>query len=85
MNNLSKVSEACKDLSISCKASSPYNPDNSALADYMRSKMRESTKKGLAVMILPLTLDNVNKLSDLSSRAKNQGTTLVNLSTFMKY
>lgn len=85
MNQLSKVGEACKDLSIQCKASNPYNPDNSALSDYMRSKMRESTKKGLAVMIIPLTLDNVEKLSDLSSRAKNQGTSLVNLSTFMKY
>lgn len=84
-NKLSKVSEACKDLTISCKASGPYNPDNSALSDYIRSKMRESNKKGLAVMIIPLTLDNVNRLSDLSSKAKNQGTTLVNLSTFMKY
>jgi len=84
-NKLSKVLDVCKDLSIQCKAASPYNPDNSALADYMRGKMRESTKKGLAAMIIPLTLDNVNKLSDLSTRAKNQGTTLVNLSTFMKY
>lgn len=85
MNKLSKVPEVCKDLSIQCKASSPYNPDNSALTDYIRSKMRESNKKGLAVMILPLTLDNINKLGDLSLKAKNQGTSLVNLSTFMKY
>lgn len=84
-NRLSKIDETCKDLSITCKTASPYNPDNSALNDYMRSKMRESNKKGLAVMILPLTLENVSKLSDLSTRAKNQGTSLVNLSTFMKY
>jgi len=84
-NKLSKVVETCRDLDIPCKSVSPYNPDNSALSDYIRNKMRESNKKGLAVMIIPLTLDNVNKLTDLSSRAKNQGTTLVNLSTFMKY
>lgn len=84
-NKLSKVPSVCKDLSIQCKSASPYNPDNSSLADYMKIKMRESTKKGLSVMIIPLTLDNIEKVSDLSTRAKNQGTSLVNLSTFMKY
>lgn len=84
-NKLSKVAEACRDLNIQCKSASPYNPDNSAIADYVKSKTREANRKGLSVMIIPLTLDNVNKIRDLSSKVKDQGTSLVNLSTFMKY
>lgn len=85
-NKLSKINEDfCKDFEIKCKQSSPYNPDNSALSDYIRSKMREANKKGLAAMLLPLTLDNLSQLEDLSAKAKKQGTSIVNLSTFMKY
>jgi len=35
-------------------------------------------------MILPLNASNINKLSDLQEKVKSQGTTLINLSTFMK-
>lgn len=84
MNKLSIVPQTCKDLGLTCKNGSPYNPENSSLDDYIKAKMREAKRSGLAVMILPLTNDAIEKLSDLSEKAKRQGTTLINLSTFMK-
>ena len=84
MNKLSIVPQTCKDIGLTCKSASSYNPENSSIDDYIKAKMREAKRGGLAVMILPLTKDVVAKLSDLSEKAKRQGTTLINLSTFMK-
>lgn len=84
-NKLSKVAETCKDFKILCKTANPYNPDNSALDDYIKQKTREASKSGLSVMILPLNETTLNKVSDLSKKMQSKGTTLVNLSTFMKY
>lgn len=84
MNKLSIVPQTCKDMGLACKSGSPYNPENSSIDDYIKAKMREAKRGGLAVMILPLTTDVLEKLSDLSEKAKKQGTTLINLSTFMK-
>ena len=83
-NKLSKVPQTCKDMTLSCKSATPYNPENSTLSDYTKFKMREATRNGLAVMILPLTTSALEKVQDLSVKAKSQGTSLVNLSTFMK-
>ena len=83
-NKLSKVPQTCSDMELTCKSATPYNPENSSLADYIKFKMREATRNGLAVMILPLTTDAIEKVRDLSAKAKSQGTSLVNLSTFMK-
>ena len=84
MNKLSIIPQTCKDMGMTCKSASPYNPENSALADYTKAKLREAKRNGLAVMILPLNQASLDKLGDLSEKAKSQGTTLVNLSTFMK-
>ena len=84
MNKLSIVPQTCQDMELTCKSASPYNPDNSALADYTKAKLREAKRNGLSVMILPLNQNTLDKLADLSEKAKLQGTTIVNLSTFMK-
>lgn len=84
-NKLSKVGETCKDYKMICKVGTPYNPDNSALDDYIKQKIREATKSGLAVMIIPLTESNLSKVKDLSQKLSSKGTSLINLSTFMKY
>lgn len=84
-NKQSKVMDACKDLGTHCKIAYPYNPDNSSLQDYVKQKNREATKSGLAAMILPLTMETIGYVAELSKKVEKQGTTLVNLSTFMTY
>lgn len=83
MNKLSIVPQTCRDMELKCKSASHYNPDNSSIDDYTRARLREARRSGLSVMILPLSAGTLEKLSDLSEKAKNQGTTLVKLSTFM--
>ncbi|PWJ60994.1 MULTISPECIES: divergent polysaccharide deacetylase family protein [unclassified Fibrobacter] len=84
-NKQSKVMDACKDFETRCKISNPYNPDNSSLQDYVKQKNREAIKSGLAAMILPLTMETIGYVTELSKKVEKQGTTLVNLSTFMTY
>ncbi|MBR6832076.1 MAG: divergent polysaccharide deacetylase family protein [Fibrobacter sp.] len=83
-NKRSIVPQICKELGMTCKDAIAYNPENSSLDDYTKAKIREAKRNGLAVMILPLTVSTVDKLSDLPTKVKSQGTTLINLSTFMK-
>ena len=83
-NKRSIVPQTCKELGMICKDAIAYNPENSSLDDYSKAKIREAKRNGLAVMILPLTASTVEKLSDLPTKVKSQGTTLINLSTFMK-
>lgn len=85
MNSRSKVDQACKNLNLKCETSSYYNPDNSALTDYIKQRLRDARRRGLSTMLIPLTMDNLNKVRDLSEKAKNQGTSLVYLSKFMEY
>lgn len=85
MNQKSKVTETCKDYSIRCKTLSPYNPSNSALDDYIKQKLRGAARNGMAAMILPLTTECISKVKTIKDKAANQGTTIVNLSTFMRY
>lgn len=83
-NKRSIVPQVCKELGMICKDAVAYNPENSSLDDYTKAKIREAKRNGLAVMILPLTASSIDKLSDLPEKVKAQGTTLINLSTFMK-
>lgn len=83
-NKRSIVPQVCKELGMTCKDAMAYNPESSSLDDYTKAKIREAKRNGLAVMILPLNASNINKLSDLQEKVKSQGTTLINLSTFMK-
>lgn len=85
MNKLSKVPELCKNLSMQCKIAHPYNPDNSSIADYVKQRMRDAPKNGTSALILPLSRDAISYVMDLSEKAKKQGTTIVNLSTFITY
>lgn len=85
MNSRSKVPQACKTLNLKCESSSYYNPENSALADYIKQRLRDARKRGLSTMFIPLNMENLNKVKDLSEKAKNQGTSLVYLSKFMEY
>lgn len=85
MNSRSKVPNVCKNLHIDCNTSSYYNPENSALTDYIKQRLREARKRGLSTMLIPLSVENLNKVKDLSEKAKNQGTSLVYLSKFMEY
>ena len=76
--------QTCKELEMKCKTATAYNRENSSIDDYTKAKIREAKRNGLAVMILPLNTSSIEKLSDLPAKAKAQGTTLINLSTFMK-
>ena len=83
-NKRSIVMQTCKELEMKCKTATAYNRENSSIDDYTKAKIREAKRNGLAVMILPLNTSSIEKLSDLPAKAKAQGTTLINLSTFMK-
>ena len=83
-NKRSIVMQTCKEIGMRCKTATAYNPENSSLDDYSKAKIREAKRNGLAVMILPLSMSSIEKLNDLPAKAKAQGTTLINLSTFMK-
>lgn len=85
MNQKSKVMETCREMSIKCMEISPYNPSNSALDDYIKKKLKSASKSGKEAMVLPLSEGNVAKLKSLKEKATSQGTTIVNLSTFMQY
>lgn len=85
LNSRSKVLDVCKKLNVNCKISTRYNPDNSTIPDYIKQRLRDTRKRGLSTMLLPLSIDNLNKVKDLAEKAKNQGTSLVYLSKFMEY
>lgn len=84
-NKQSKTMDVCKDLDIKCKMADPYNPEHSSLEDYVTQKYREALKSGLSAMILPLNLETIGYISELSKKFEKQGTTVVNLSTFISY
>ena len=81
MEERTVVPQTCKDFNIVCKIAFPYNPDNSSIQDYIYQKLREATKSGTSVMILPLTEQNLSKIEDIATKAAKQGTSLVDLST----
>ncbi len=85
MNQKSRVKDACKDALMKCKILSPYNPSNSALDDYIKQRLRGAARSGMSAMILPLSKESVAKVKAIKSKAESQGTSIVNLSTFMKY
>lgn len=79
------TSELCKENSISCKEINPYNPSNSTLDDYIRQKLRGAARNGIAAMIIPLSKENIAKVKSLKAKANSQGSSIVNLSTFIKF
>lgn len=85
MNQKSRVDETCKEFAMRCKALAPYNPSNSTLDDYIGKRLRAAARSGMAAMILPLSLESIAKVKAMKSKAAHQGTSIVNLSTFMKY
>lgn len=85
LNKMSKVQEACKDSKIKCKITAPYNPDNSTINDYVKHRLKDARKNGIAAMIIPLNESGLNMAASLQDKAKAQGTTIINLSTFISY
>jgi len=85
MNQKSRVMETCREMSMKCIEISPYNPSNSALDDYIKKMLKNASKSGKEAMVLPLTEGNIAKVKSLKEKATSQGTTIVNLSTFMQY
>jgi polysaccharide deacetylase 2 family uncharacterized protein YibQ len=83
LNKKSKLLELCPELNMNCKILSPYNPSNSSLDDYIHQKLRGAARSGMGAMILPLTLESIAKVRTMKEKTAAQGTTLINLSTFM--
>ena len=82
-NKKSKVMEICSEIGMNCKVLSSYNPDNSSIDDYVHKKLRGAARSGMSAIILPLTLESVQKVKTMKEKTAAQGTTLINLSTFM--
>lgn len=85
LNKMSKVEETCKDYKIKCKVTPPYNPDNSSLGDYVKRKLNDARKNGMAAVIIPLNDAGLEMAAMIQKKAKAQGTSIVNLSTFISY
>ena len=83
LNKKSKLLELCPELDMTCKILSPYNPSNSSLDDYIHQKLRGAARSGMGAMILPLTAESIAKVKTMKEKTAAQGTTLINLSTFM--
>ncbi|MCF0224906.1 MAG: divergent polysaccharide deacetylase family protein [Fibrobacter sp.] len=84
-NKQSIILDVCKGMDILCKKAPPYNPEHSSLQDYVNAKRREASKSGLSAMILPLNMESLKLVEELSQKLEKQGTSLINLSTFMSY
>ncbi len=84
-NQKSRVDETCKEFSMRCKALTPYNPSNSTLDDYIGKRLRNAARSGMSAIILPLNLESISKVKAMKAKAAHQGTSIVNLSTFMRY
>lgn len=82
-NKKSKVMEICSEIGMNCKILTSYNPDNSSIDDYVHKKLRGAARSGMSAIILPLTLESVQKVKTMKEKTAAQGTTLINLSTFM--
>jgi hypothetical protein len=82
-NNKSKVPEICPELNIDCKTLKPYDPSNSSMDDYIQKKIRSAARNGIDAIILPLSVESVRKVKSMKEKTTAQGTTLINLSTFM--
>lgn len=85
LNKMSKVQETCKDFKIKCKVAAPYNPDNSSLADYVKHRLNDARKNGLSTIVMPLNDTSLEMAATIQKKAKAQGTSIVNLSTFISY
>jgi len=83
LNKKSRVMELCPEVGISCRELSPYDPSNSNIDDYVHRKLRGAARNGISTIILPLSLESINKVKSLKEKATAQGTTMINLSTFM--
>ena len=83
LNKKSKLLELCPELDMTCKILSPYNPSNSSLDDYIHQKLRGAARSGMGAMILPLTAESIAKVKTMKEKTAAQGTTLINLSTFL--
>lgn len=85
MNGRSKVAKTCESLDMKCQSSTYYNPEKGVLHEYVKRQLNSAKRKGLSTMLIPLKLESLNEVKDLSERAKKQGTSLVFLSKFMEY
>lgn len=83
LNKKSKVMEICPEMGVNCKMMDPYDPSNSSMEDYIHKKLRGAARNGIATIILPLSAESVNNVKSLKEKATSQGTTMINLSTFM--
>ena len=85
LNKMTKVPETCRDFKIKCSSTAPYNPDNSTLGDYVKHKLKDARKNGIASMVIPLNDEGLDMAATLQKKAEAQGTSIVNLSTFISY
>ena len=83
MNKKSKLTELCPEMGLNCKILEPYNPSNSSMDDYIHKKLRSAAKNGMGAMVLPLSMESIEKVKTMKEKATKQGTTMINLSTFM--
>ena len=84
-NQKSRTQETCEDFGIKCKQISPYNPSNSTLDDYVTRRLRAASKSGMAAIVVPLSTESVAEVKSIKDKTAKQGTTIINLSTFMAY
>ena len=71
-NKKSKVMEICSEIGMNCKILTSYNPDNSSIDDYVHKKLRGAARSGMSAIILPLTLESVQKVKTMKEKTAAQ-------------
>lgn len=79
----SETNNVCESLSIRCEMYSPYNPDNSTVDYYVTKTLKEASKYGSAVLILPASRDTWKNIENIKELASRQGTEIVSLTELL--
>ncbi len=82
-NRFSRTLEACESIGMPCKRSSPFNPDNNTLDNYVTQGLNLARKSGKAAIALPLNQQALDLMKDFKTQATAQGTEIVKMSTIV--
>jgi len=82
-NRFSRTQEACEEIGISCRRSTPYNPDITTPELYIAQALNLARKSGKAALALPLTEQTLDAMAHFKENAAAQGTEIVNMSAII--
>lgn len=73
----------CAELGIDCLVLDAYNPDTKTVEDYVTMKIHEATKRGNAVLVLPMSKATWEALAGLEERVESRGIEITTLQSLI--